>query len=329
MLEKRCLALVCLGVLASCQPRGRGGPLHASGHIEATEVRLAAPMAGIVGELPFQEGEKVEAGQVVARMDTSTLERELEKARAERDAAQAALALLLAGARQEELAEAQARLAAAEVELAAAQADLARYAPLAERGSASRKLRDDAATRAAVAQEQCNALRARLAQLLAGPRAEEVALARAQLRAAEAAVGILTQRLADAQVRSPITGYVTARVAEPGEFLPAGAPLLVVADLAHPWLAVFLDEPSLSRVRLGQPVRVRLDGHQESITGKVRFIAQQAEFTPKNVQTPEERAKLVFRVEISLPNPELVLKPGMPADAYFDQEREHERAPLP
>lgn len=329
MFDKTCLALACLCALAACHPGERSGPLHASGHIEATAVRLAAPMAGILRELPFQEGEKVEAGQVVARMDTAILEQEVEQARAERDAAQAKLALLFAGARPEELAEARARLAAVEAELAAAQADLARYTPLAERGSASRKLRDDAATRAAVAQEQCNALRARLAQLLAGPRAEEVALAQARLRAAEAALGILTQRLADAKVRSPIAGYVTARVAEPGEFLLAGAPLLVVADLARPWLAVFLDEPSLSRVHLGDPVRVRLDGHKESIVGKVSFIAQQAEFTPKNVQTPEERAKLVFRVEISLPNPGLVLKPGMPADAYFDREREHERSPLP
>jgi HlyD family secretion protein len=310
------VAFLALGLVA-CQSRSTPGVLHASGHIEVTQVRLASPLGGILQEAPFQEGQKVEAGQVVARLDTSLLQRELEKAQAERDVAQAALASLLAGARKEEIAEARAKLAAAEAEMAAAQADLQRYEPLAERGSTSRKLRDDAATRLAVAQEQRNALQARLQLLLAGPRQEEVAAARARLQAAEAAVRVFRQRLADAEVRAPISGFITSRVAEPGEYLPPGATIAVLADLDHPWLTVYVDEASLSAVRLGQKVLVRTDGAPQGVAGTVSFVAQEAEFTPKNVQTPEERAKLVFKVKVALANPNYLFKPGMPADAFF------------
>jgi HlyD family secretion protein len=99
--------------------------------------------------------------------------------------------------------------------------------------------------------------------------------------------------------------------------LAPGALLYVLTDIAHPWLNVYVDEPSLSRVRLGDAVRVRVDGRTEEFPGKVTFVSEVAEFTPKNVQTPEERAKLVFRVKVGLDNPEGIFKPGMPADAYF------------
>lgn len=306
--------------LFGCQSHRQNEELHASGHIEVTQARLAAPVSGILVEAPWQEGQHVEVGQVVARLDAALLQRELERAQAERDAASAAFRLLLAGARPEEIAEARARLAATQAELAAAEADVARFRPLTERGTAARKLAEDAETRAQVLRQQAEALGARLALLEAGPRREDIEQARARLEVAEAAVRLARQRLEDATVVAPFSGVITARAAEPGEFLAAGSPVAVLSDLDHPWLEVFVDEPALSRIRLGQVVRVRVDGRQEPLTGTITSIAQQAEFTPKNVQTPDERAKLVFKVKIALPQQDGLLKPGMPADATFGQD---------
>jgi HlyD family secretion protein len=159
--------------------------------------------------------------------------------------------------------------------------------------------------------------RAYLDKLEAGPRPQEIEQARAQRDAAAAAVAIVEQRITDATVLAPSDGVITTRASEPGEILPPGALLYVLTDIAHPWLNVYVDEPSLAFVRLGEPVTVRVDGRSESFTGKVTYISQVAEFTPKNVQTPEERAKLVFRIKVGLDNPQGIFKPGMPADAYF------------
>ena len=101
--------------------------------------------------------------------------------------------------------------------------------------------------------------------------------------------------------------------------LPPGAPITVMVDLARPWLDVWVGEPSLPAIRLGDPVEVRVDGHDGALSGTVSFVSDVAEFTPKNVQTPEERAKLVFRVKIALDNPDGLFKPGMPADAWFGE----------
>lgn len=317
MSYRRFSLLLVPAFLFGCRGEKSHKEIHASGHIEVTQARLAAQVPGLLAEAPWQEGQRVDKGQVVARLDTALLQRELERAQAEREAAHASLRSLLAGTRREEIAEARARLAATQAELAAAEADVARFRPLAERGTAARKLAEDAESRAQVLRQQAEALKARLALLEAGPRREEIEQARARLAAAKAAVRSAEQRLADATVLAPFSGVITTRVAEPGEFLPAGAPVAVLSDLDHPWLEVFVDEPALSRIRLGQKVRVQVDGRKEPLTGTVTYIAQQAEFTPKNVQTPDERAKLVFRVKIALPQQDGLLKPGMPADAYF------------
>ncbi len=302
---------------AACGVGRNGMTIHASGHIEATEVRVAAKVPGKLIELPFQEGDTVKAGQLVARLDASDSDHQLAQARGELDAASARLALLLAGTRKEDLDRAAARLARDEADLANARLDLARLEGLADRGTATLKARDDARARAAMLEQGVAADRAELAELKAGPRPQEIEQARGQRAAAEGAVAEIEQRIADATVTAPRDGVITERSTEPGEVLPAGAPLVVLTDLAHPWLNVYLDEPALASVRLGDPVTVRVDGRAEPFTGTVIFVSQVAEFTPKNVQTPEERAKLVFRVKVGLDNSGGVFKPGMPADAYF------------
>ncbi len=310
------LALPAL-LLAGCSPGKDGKPIHASGHVEATEVRLAAKVGGRLVELPFHEGDAVKAGQTVARLDTTDAGLELARAVADRDRADAQLRLLLAGSRQEDVRQAREDLARAEADLESAQTDLTRLEGLTARGTATVKAADDARTRRDMAARSAAARKAVLDKLVAGARREEIDAARAQKAAADASVAIIRQRIADATVASPSDGVITERATEPGEVLPAGALLYVLTDVGHPWLNVFVDEPALARIRLGDAVRVRVDGRKEDFTGKVTYVSQVAEFTPKNVQTPEERAKLVFKVKVGLENAQGVFKPGMPADAYF------------
>ncbi|HPA82290.1 MAG TPA: efflux RND transporter periplasmic adaptor subunit, partial [Thermoanaerobaculales bacterium] len=195
--------------------------------------------------------------------------------------------------------------------------DVARLEGLADRGTATEKARDDARTRRDVAERAAAAARAELDKLIAGPRRQEIEAARAQHAAAAARVEAIAQQVADSTVVAPRDGVITERVAEPGEVLAPGATLSVLTDVGRPWLNVWVDEPSLASIRLGDSAEVRVDGSDQAFAGVVSFVSPVAEFTPKNVQTPEERAKLVFRVKIALDNPDRVFKPGMPADAYF------------
>jgi len=174
-------------------------------------------------------------------------------------------------------------------------------------------------TRKEVAERAVAAGRAALDKLVAGPRRQEIEAARAQRAAAEARVAAVEQKILDATVLAPRDGVLTERVAEPGEVLGAGATIAVLTDLARPWLNVWVDEPSLSGISLGGAVEVAVDGRAERFEGTVSFISKVAEFTPKNVQTPEERAKLVFRVKVALDNGDGVFNPGMPADAWFGE----------
>jgi len=305
-------------ITAGCHDNADQGTIHASGHIEATEVRLAPKVGGRLEQAPFEEGDSVSSGAVVARLNADDAEHQLAQARADVEAADAQLRLLLAGTRAEDLRRAEDQLAQAQAELDAARRDLDRLTGLAERGTATEKARDDAATRREVADRAVAAARSQLDKLIAGPRRQEIEVARARRAASEARVAAVEQQIIDATVVSPTDGVITHRVAEPGEVLAPGSVIAVLTVLDRPWLTVWIDEPSLSRIRLGDAVEVRVDGRSETFPGTVSFVSPTAEFTPKNVQTPEERAKLVFRVKVRLDNSDGIFKPGMPADAYFD-----------
>ena len=313
------LAAASALAIAGCRPATQPGTIKASGHFEATEVRLASKVGGPLITLPFHEGDRVKAGEVVAKLDTTDAEHDLARARAELDGAAARLSLLLAGTRREDLQRAEAELARTEADLAGAALDVGRLDGLADRGTATLKARDDARTRKTMLERAVAANRAELAKLEAGPRPQEIEQARAAKAAAEAVVATITQRIADATVLAPRDGVITARATEPGEVLAPGALLYVLTDIAHPWLNVYVDEPSLAHIRLGDAVRVRVDGRNADFAGTVTYVAEVAEFTPKNVQTPEERAKLVFKVKVAVDNPDGVFKPGMPGDARFSR----------
>ena len=143
-------------------------------------------------------------------------------------------------------------------------------------------------------------------------------VAQAKLLEAQHALELAVIRLNYADLNSPIDGFITVKSADVGEVLQAGSPVFTVVDLNDIWLTAYVDETELGRVRLDQPVDVKIDTYPNKIyKGRISFISEEAEFTPKQIQTTEERAKLVYRIKVDIANVNLELKPGMPADGYI------------
>lgn len=311
---------VVLGLVlftAACGDGDDDGRILASGHVEATEVLVSTKVGGTLQVLSVDEGMEVQAGQELARIDTVDTTLALASARADRAIAQAELSLRLAGFREEDVLEARARLVQAEADLAGAEKDLERMEGLLSSGSGTTKSRDDARTRRDVAAAAVEAARERHRRLEAGFRPEEKEAARAQAQAADARVAQLEQQLEDAVIVSPVSGVVTQKLSEQGELMAPGTSIVVVTDLAGAWLNAYVPEPDLGRIRLGQDAEVLTDDGQTR-TGRVSFIASQAEFTPKNVQTRDERVKLVYRIKVAVENEDGLFKPGMPAEARLE-----------
>ena len=265
--------------------------------------------------------------------------------------AQAHYDLVKAGPRAEEIAQLRASVRQAEVALADAERELVRLQGLENQGAVARQQvdlqrtrRDSAAAqldaarerlRAAEvgsrpqeiaaaaaalrqAQDQMRAVKAALDLVVAGPRAETIEAARARVAQAEAVLKAAQTQFGYTTIRAPVDGVVVLRAAELGELVTPGTPILRVSVIDRPWLRVYVPETDLGRVKLGQKADVISDTYPDrKYPGRVVEIAEQPEFTPKNVQTREERVKLVFGVKIEVENPNRELKPGMPADAVI------------
>lgn len=323
------LAFCAITFLGACAPKPPADRVRVSGQVEATEVQVAAPVGGRLIQLRAAEGDRVKVGDLVAQLDTADAELALARIRAERDQADAQLRLLRAGARPEDIRQAEAQRATAEAEvraveaeLAAAQADVDRFEALLASNAGSRKQRDDAVTRRDVAKERLQAARDRVtaareavARLQSGSRREDVDAARARVAAVTAQIASLEKSIADATLTAPIAGVVTEKLVDAGELLSPRAPVLVIADLDHVWANVYVNEPDVPRLRLGQPATVFTDAGGTGLHGTVSFISSKAEFTPRNVQTAEDRSKLVYRLKISVDNRDGTLKIGMPVEA--------------
>lgn len=308
------LAAALALLAAACGQPGDPNLIVAAGHVEATDVHLAAKVGGRLLRFALQEGDAEAAGQVLAEIDTTDTRLALQQARADRAQAAAELDLRLAGSRPEDIAQLAAEAATAEADLAGARKDLDRMQSLLDRGSGTAKSRDDAQTRRDMTAARLAAARQALLRARHGSRPEEIAEARARLASMDARIAVLEQQASDATVTSPLAGVVTEKVAQQGELVQAGSPLCVITDLANAWLTVYLAETDLARVRLGQAALAVTDDGQRR-KGRITYISAIAEFTPKNVQTRDERVKLVYKVKVGLDNRDGLFKPGMPAEA--------------
>ena len=322
--------IVALALLASaCKEQPPSDRLRVSGHVEATETRLASEAGGRILTLTVNEGDRVQPGQTILTLDTRDAQLAINRVKAEQAAAEAQLRLVQAGSRVEDIRQAQAQVetaraevSAARSELQAAEQDLERFDTLLKNNSGSRKQRDDAATRRDVARERVLSAESRvktaeenLAKLKAGARREEVDAARARVASVAAQVASLEKGIGDATLRSPVGGLVSEKLIEVGEMIAPRAPAIVIVDLDHAWADVFVPEPTVPQIKIGQAATVFTDAGGSGIAGTITYISPKAEFTPRNVQTAEERSKLVYRVRINVDNKDGVLKQGMPVEA--------------
>jgi HlyD family secretion protein len=303
-----------------------------SGNIEVTQVDLSFKIAGRLIQREVDEGQFVTAGQKVAYLDDTDFGLRAAQAQAQVDLVQAALSELEAGSRPEEIAQANAALAqaraaarAARTRLELANQDLERNRALYESKVISQRAYDETVTAQRTLQDAVFETEAQVARaqanmdlVKAGPRRETIEQARARLQVAREGLALAQRQLADTVLEAPFDSVVLSKAAEPGAYLNPGSPVVTVGQLARVYLRAFVGETDLGRIKLGQPAEVRTDSYPGKIyPGRVSYISDSAEFTPKTVQTDEERAKLMYRVKIELANPDGELKPGMPADAWI------------
>jgi HlyD family secretion protein len=314
------LLLGLTAFLASCSG-DPPGTIRASGTVEATEADLGFQMAGRIDWVGPRMGDSVRAGQEVARLDQRELRARKRAAEAQVEAARALLVEMTTGSRPEEIAEGRAALRGAEQRLVDARRDLERTRRLFEGGAVSQEMLDKAETAAETAQAATDQARERLTLLEEGPRQERVAAQRAAVAQVEAAVAQVEAALSNSVVTVPFPGIVTLRHREPGETVSPGAPVLTVMDPEDRWVRIYVREDRVGAVRLGQRATITSDTFAErTYRGEVIFISSEAEFTPRNVQTTEERVKLVYAVKVQITeDPSHDLKAGIPADVVLEE----------
>lgn len=290
--------------------------LRVSGNIEMTDAEVSFKIPGRVAERLVSEGETVQAGQLVARLDAGELGQEVALRGAEIRAAAAALAELETGSRPEEIAQAEAVVRRAQADVARARAEFRRLKTLYEQENVSVQDYDAARTVVDVTEAKLREAQAQWRLVQKGPRIEKIDRARAQLQQAKEALALAETRFSYSILASPLTGVVLSHHIEPGEYVAAGTPIVTVGNVEQVWLRAYVDEADLGRVKVGQATTVTIDTYpNKAYEGRVSFIASQAEFTPKSVQTEKERVKLVYRIKVTIANPAMELKAGMPADA--------------
>lgn len=290
--------------------------LVASGTVEATEARLGFQSGGRIASLEAREGDEVEIGELLARLDAAEAEARKGQAAAALEAAQARLAELRAGARNEEKVQARAQVEAARARLANARSELERADKLWAGGAISREARDRAALAQEVTGRELERAVEQASLLDRGNRRETIAAQQAQVRQAEAALAASEAALSNLEIRAPFSGRITARHREPGEAVSAGASVLTLLDLTDRWVRIYVPETRIAALHVGTKADLSCDTFPGKIyPGEVVTIASEAEFTPKSVQTQEERVRLVYAVKVRITaDPAVELKPGLPVD---------------
>jgi HlyD family secretion protein len=311
------------------QRQNRLAELSYSGTIEATQANLSFQAAGRVGDVFVKEGERVGKDQRLARLAPEEFDSRVAQAaanleRAVQNRAQSGIVLdLYRRTLPEDIARAEANVRAQRGIAVEAEKNHRRYEQLFQRGVVAEKERDAVRLNHDTARARLDEGEASLAQ--ARGNLKKIEAARKDLDAAEAFVAASRAALEQARIqrgytelRAPFAGIVTSRNIEPGETVSPGREALTLTDLAEVDLKIFINETEIGRVRPGQAADVRVDAFPDRVfRGTVAFMSPEGEFTPKIIQTKKERVKLVYLVKVKVPNPDLSLKPGMPADAWL------------
>jgi HlyD family secretion protein len=309
------LALAIVFLVTYLRNRKENGVISLSGNVEVTEMNMGFKMPGRVVKLAVDEGDRVKNGDILANLDNAELTSIVAQNKAVLQEAMTRLAELKAGSRLQEIEQARANVTAREAELTKAKKDFDRADMLFKNGAISASQFDLARsaydTRLA---QRVSAVEA-LSLAKEGPRKEQIQAARERVAQARAALAASEERLRDTSVYAPTAGVILRKNVETGETVSAGTPIFTIGDLENPWVKIYVKEDQLGLVKLGQKAEVTVDSFKGKIyEGAVSYISSEAEFTPKNVQTQEERVKLVFGIKVRVKNINEELKPGMPAD---------------
>jgi HlyD family secretion protein len=273
--------------LASCDKKDNS-TFQASAIIEGTAIKVSAQTGGYLRQVNFDEGQEVQIGQTIAVVDTEKLGYQLDQVRANLDELNV----------QHRLATTSLRRAQDDHDYAKTKYE--RYLDLFQKNAASQQVLDDlkiAYDRAKTALEAAQ-------QTLASIASKEKGL--------DAQAKLLRRQINDALVKAPISGSITTRYYDAGETIPPNAPVVEIIDLSKMWAKVYVSETYLSKIKIGQPAQIKIDGVSQTLSGAVAWISAKAEFTPKNILTQESRTALVYAVKISVDNPDGILKHGMP-----------------
>ena len=322
------VAVIAVVAWIKLKPSGPGkGFVSGNGRIEATEIDVATKLGGRVQDIMVNEGDFVQAGQVLAQMQIDVLDAQRDEARAQSRQAITAVASAEAqvAARKSDTVAAQAMVVQRESELDAAQRRLARTETLTKQGVEAVQELDDDRARAHGGEAAVNAAQAQVAAAQAAVKAAQaqVVSANAGVTASEAVIARVEADIQDSQLKSPRDGRVQYRVAQPGEVLGAGGKVLNLVDLGDIYMTFFLPETAVGKLALGSEVRIVLDAApQYVIPTKVSYVASVAQFTPKTVETASERQKLMFRVKAQISRELLQknlkqIKTGLPGMAWL------------
>ena len=301
-----------------------------SGNIEAHESLVSFKVPGRIVDLPIEEGQWVEPGALLARLDNDDYKQRVRIDEATSRVRQSNLDLVLAGTREQELKASEQTMLDAKADLEQKKLDYDRAQRLFSKDEVSAQDRDLAKTALKRAEAMFEAANQRYNQAVEGSRKEDIAIARANLQEAHANLGMSRVNLDYTILRAPSGGVITVRQAELGEVVLPGTPVVTLADLDHIWLRAYLAETDLGRIRWGQDAIITTDTYPgKQYRGRISFISSTAEFTPKSVQTYKERVMLVYRIKIDIDNPNHELKPGMPADAHINLAGNNAATPQP
>ena len=312
------VSAVLISLLSGCSGNDEGS-IKASGNIEATNIVVSSQVSGEVTHILKDEGTKVNKGDTVIIIDTETYELKLSEALAVQDYAEAQYKLMKEGARDEDINQAVENFKQAQITFNLAEKDKERMENLYSSKSITKKQYDDAVANYDISLAKLNSSKENLQKVKNLSRPEELKQAEANLNKATANVNLIKKSLNDCYVTSPSSGFITKKFIEQGETVGTMSSLFQVADLSSVELVIYIPETELGKAKLNQKADIKVDTYPEkTFEGKVVYISPQAEFTPKNIQTEEERTKLVFAVKIKIDNPNFELKDGMPADARIN-----------
>jgi len=286
-----------------------------SGTVEAREVDISPKLAGRIEAIYADEGDHIKKGSLLLQMDDQQLKIQVERAISAQKAANETLRDLEAGARKEEVASAVASLEAAEATYKKSFDDLKRAEELFKEGAASKDFLEKALLQLDTTKTNRDMAKEKLDLLKAGTRVNVIENAKYAVQQAQHSVDELMFIKTDSRTFSPIDGIITLRSAEPGEVIASGTPVLTVINPADCYVRIYISEKVLGQVSIGQEIEVFTDSFPDkAFKGKLTYISSEAEFTPRNIQTQDERVKLVYAAKVTIKNDDLMFKPGMPVD---------------